>query len=172
MVVPSVPVAFPAGALRPPVSCCGQLLLHRALHPRRDRARRKGPRCERGCALTREISLTLACCSPPKYCLHFTLSLGAHWQPVGTTHSSALQTWASGVPWRQSVTHHVASSLIYSCGAFAGDLRNSVGISQSFLNRAGFDVFTSGAHRVGEGAGHHRSSPSGPGGGQLARGQK
>lgn len=53
-----------------------------------------------------------------------------------------------------------------------------MGISQSFLNRAGFDIFTSGAHRVGEGAGHYENvqiiGPLPPAleVGKLARGQK
>lgn len=125
----------------------------KALHVQWGRGGRCGERprrCPRGpapaaCPRPGDLPVLL-----PKCCLHFTLSLGDNRQGAGASPGLSLQrprTWASGLPWRQpgSVTRHTVLSLMCGSGAFAGDLRNSVGISQSSSNRAGFDILTSGA---------------------------
>lgn len=94
-----------------------------------------------GCALTWETALPLPKWGPP-----FPLSLGVHSAPAPAPHPNALQRGRQGCHGDgPDLTPHMASSLIYGSGAFAGDVRNSVGISRCLANRAGFDIFTSGA---------------------------
>lgn len=118
----------------------------------------------------------------PDGCPRVTLPLSIPWQSVGTRpgHSfwrSAHLGVVGATETAGSVTRLTVSPLIYGSGAFAGDLRSSVGISQSFWNRAGFGILASGAcgaewgwvlrnvHIIGRGP----SRPGGPAGGQRTR---
>lgn len=118
----------------------------------------------------------------PDGCPRVSLPLSLPWQSGGTR--SAHSFWRSAhlgvvgaMETAGSVTHLTVSPLIYGPGAFAGDLRSSVGMSQSFWNRAGFGVLASGAcgaewgwllrnvHIIGRGP----SRPGGPAAGQRTR---
>ena len=69
------------------------------------------------------VSLTPACCSSPDI-VHIPwchlVSTGGVQAPALAAPRRALQTWASGAPWRRSVTRHRASLLICSSGVLTG----------------------------------------------------
>lgn len=158
MVVPSMPAAFPAGGLRP-LSHRGQMLTQgfhlqggRGVGGRPPRERRpwRCPPLER---LPHSCLLLL-----PRCCPRSSGPLGIHRWGAGTSPGRSAQCPEDvGVGGFMETLRHTPEGIVVDLRLWGAHwlviLRNSVGISQSFLFRAGFEVFPSRAQRVGKGAG-------------------